>query len=375
MTDLSDKIRTLKNVLRTEYLTSASSQPWVVGFSGGKDSTLLAHFVVEMIKSVAPDERTRPIVFLSNDTRVESPIFQSFVDQQLEMLRENLAALRLPVTVVQTQPASEESFWVKLLGKGYPAPSPNFRWCTNNLKIKPTVRFLRDQVAEHGGATLLLGIRRAESSQRAKTIARHEAAAPDSAGWLTPHTDVQGCNVFAPIKEFTTEEVWALLLQLRPPWGGSYRTLIRLYRDAHAGECPFVASQNDQASCGSSSARFGCWTCTVVRKDRALDALAEQEDGDDLERLSAFRVRIKQVSDDPDHRSPVRRNGQAGWGPFKLESRRLLLDELLSLQTDLGHSLITDEEVNLIRHQWRLDEAMDLRRELNGRTPSSLIPV
>jgi DNA sulfur modification protein DndC len=373
MNDLAEKISTLKANLREEYLAQ-HSWPWVLGFSGGKDSTLLAHFVVEMLKQIAPDDRHRPITFLSNNTLVESPIFQSYVDRQLEVLRANLTALKLPISIVQTNPEPKGSFWFNLIGKGYPAPSPSFRWCTNHMKVKPTVRFLQLQADQFGGAILLLGIRRSESSQRAKTIARHELNQSGENNRLTPHTDVADCHIFAPIKEFTTEEVWALLLQLRPPWGGSYRELVGMYRDAHTGECPFVVSENDNASCGTSNARFGCWTCTVVKKDRALDALAASQDDESLEKLAAFRVRIKQISDDPANRSLVRRNGQPGLGPLNLEARRLLLEELLELQHDVHRPLISDEEVCLIHSQWRTDETTDIVRSLS-RVPPAFAPA
>jgi DNA sulfur modification protein DndC len=370
MDSLPEKLRQIRQALRAEYF-EPHGWPWIIGFSGGKDSTLLAHLVIEMLQRIAPDERRRRVLLVSNNTLVESPVFQSYVSGQLSTLRENLAALRLPVEVVETHPQTNESFWFHLLGKGYPAPSPSFRWCTNHMKLKPTARFLREQVTECGGAILLLGIRRSESQQRAKTIAAHEAKAGPAAGHLTAHTDVPRAFIFAPLKEMTTEEVWTLLLQLRPPWGGSHRALIDLYRDAHSGECPFVVTEDDKASCGTSNARFGCWTCTVVKKDRALDALAELSDDDALEKLSAFRIRLKKVSDDADHRLFTRRNGQPGPGPLKITSRELLLNELLALQVETNRPLISDEEVRLIRAQWRQDETTEIVRSL-GTAPATI---
>ena len=40
-------------------------------------------------------------------------------------------------------PNIEETFWVNLIGKGYPAPNTKFRWCTERMKIRPSDRFLR----------------------------------------------------------------------------------------------------------------------------------------------------------------------------------------------------------------------------------------
>jgi len=352
------KLKAVRRDLRDEYL-QPHAKPWIVGFSGGKDSTLLVHLLVECLLSIAPDERRRRVVILSNDTRVESPVFQTFVDRLLDHLRESLADLRLPIEVVKTTPRVDESFWVNLLGRGYPAPSPFFRWCTDRMKVRPTSRFIREQVSAAGEAILLLGVRRAESAQRAKNLARHDAAAN---GRLTPHTDFKGCYVFTPIKDLTTEEVWIALLNSRPPWGGSYRDLVRLYQDARSGECPFVTSTDDAPSCGTTSARFGCWTCTVIEKDKSLDSLIGAGH-DQLEPLAAFRQRIKDVSDNPEHRSKVRRNGQPGLGPLTVEARKLLLEELLSTQRAVGFELITPTEERLVREQWVVDDITALLRQ------------
>ena len=85
------------------------------------------------------------------------------------------------------------------------------------------------------------------------------------------HADLSGCMVFRPIVELSTDEVWEFLAMTTPPWGGSYQKLIKLYRDATSGECPVVTQKSDVPSCGTSSSRFGCWTCTVVEKDRSLE--------------------------------------------------------------------------------------------------------
>jgi DNA sulfur modification protein DndC len=355
----AEKLKAIRRELRDEYL-QPHTKPWIIGFSGGKDSTLLAHLVVECLLSIPPDERNRRVFIVSNDTLVESPVFQQFVDKLLENLNESLQALRLPTEVVKTSPRIEESFWVNLLGRGYPAPNRMFRWCTDRMKIRPTSRFIREQVSKNGEAILLLGVRRAESAQRAKNLARHDIAME---GRLSPHADFKGCYVFTPIKDLTTEEVWVALLNSRPPWGGTYKQIVSLYKNANGSECPFVLSTDDAPSCGTSSARFGCWTCTVVDKDNSLDSLITAGH-EHLEPLSKYRKRLKEVSDNPDFRSKVRRTGQPGLGPLTMEARKMLLDELLAMQTDVGFELISKTEVLLIQEQWSLDESEALLREL-----------
>lgn len=356
---LNTKLRSIRRELRDEYLQS-HTKPWIVGFSGGKDSTILAHLTIEALLALPHEERRRPVFLVSNNTLVESPVFQSFVDALLNRIADNVESLRVPVQVVKTHPVADESFWVNLLGRGYPAPNRTFRWCTDRMKIRPTSRFIREQVTTHGEAILLLGVRRAESSARAGSIARREASGD---GRLSPHSDHKGVWVFSPIKDLTTDEVWTTLLSCRPPWGGTYRDIVTLYKNAMGGECPFVMSSNDAPSCGSNSARFGCWTCTVVEKDGSLENLIAAGH-EQLEPLADFRNRLKSVSEDPDCRSKIRRNGQAGLGPLLLEIRRQLFDELLAIQAELEIPLITDLEIRLIQDQWSKDQAEDAWRVL-----------
>ena len=271
MDDIVDKLTAARAALRDEYRAD-HADPWIIGFSGGKDSTLLLHLVVEMLLDLPPDRRRRPAHVLSNDTRVESPIYQTHVDDVLARIEAGVNALDVPVDVVRTGPEVSASFWFNLLGKGYPAPNRNFRWCTDRMKIQPTSRFVRGLASDSGEVVLLLGVRSAESQVRAR---RMEGYAEKAVGRLSPHNDIAGCMIFQPIRDFTTEEVWALLLSLRPPWGGTHAALRKLYHDAGGGECPFVVDDADAAGCGTGSARFGYWTCTVVEKDHSLDGLID----------------------------------------------------------------------------------------------------
>lgn len=345
---LAERLDAIRRDLRDEYC-QPHERPWIIGFSGGKDSTLVLQLVLEMLLRLPPSERVRPIHVLSNDTLVESPIVQGFVSRALDRVREAMEGLRLPVTVVTTTPDPDHTFWVNLLGRGYPAPSRGFRWCTDRMKIQPTSRHIRSRISEAGEVILLLGVRRAESSNRAVSVARY-----DNGERLNAHNDLKGCLVFRPIVELTTEEVWTALLQLRPPWGGSHRELVTLYRNAQGGECPFVVDQDDAPSCGSSSARFGCWTCTVVDKDRSLQAFVDAG-FEHLEPLVEFRDRIKALSRDMQYRMVERRNGAPGLGPFTLDARRLLLDELREVERQVGITLISDAEVRRITEIWEDD--------------------
>ena len=361
LTSLPERLRQIRRTIRDEY-QQPHQKPWIIGFSGGKDSTLLLQLVIESILTISPDLRTRQVYVLSNDTLVESPVYQTQVVKSLHLIGEGIAALGLPIEVVQTHPEDDSTFWVNLLGRGYPAPNRNFRWCTDRMKIRPTTKFIRDKASASGEVILLLGVRKAESIARAQRIDGYSAN--EAAGRLNPHNDVKGCLIFRPIVHLSNDDVWHILLNVRAPWGGNHRELVTLYKNAQGGECPFVVSEADSPSCGSTSARFGCWTCTVVDKDNSLNGLIDSG-FEYLEPLSGFRERLKAVSNMPEYRSKTRRNGQPGLGPLTMEARRMLLDELFQVQAQTGLELITDHEVRLIRDWWGRDETTAVLRDMD----------
>ncbi len=361
-----EKITAALDELRDEY-QQPHDNPWIVAYSAGKDSTLLLQLVVEMLLRLAPSDRKRRVYVVSNDTGVESPLLSTHQLRSLERIGRACEALRIPVTVHLTKPDPKETFWVCLIGKGYKAPSRTFRWCTDRMKIEPTSLFIKDHVSAAGQVILLLGVRSAESSKRAESIARHGTSR------LNPHSDLAGCMVFRPIKDFTTEEVWQILLQRPPPWGGSHRELVTLYRNASAGECPLVIDRAQAPSCGTSSSRFGCWTCTVVDKDRSGEAIAENG-FEQYEPLLAFRDWLSTLSEQSDLRQLERRNGEIRFmdngkrmmGPFTLDARQMILDRLLDTQKAAGMVLISEEEIQTIKRIWVSDLLATVSRNARG---------
>lgn len=363
--DLSKSLREIRADLRDEYL-QAHDTPWIIGFSGGKDSTLLAQLVMDMLLDLPPSARRRPVHLVANDTLVESPVLGRHLDAVLARISAAVGPLRLPVTVAKTTPEIHQTFWVNLIGRGYPSPSRMFRWCTDRMKIQPTTAYIKAQVSAAGETILLLGVRRTESSQRRKSVGRYE-----NGERLNPHNSLEGCKVYKPIVELSTDDVWQALLQSRPPWGGTHRDLVTLYRNASGAECPLVTDKSEAPSCGTASSRFGCWTCTVVDKDRSAEAFVEAGYGD-LEPLLEFRDWLKALRERGDMRMAVRRNGSLNFvgegrlipGPFTMAARREVLDRLLAIQAEVGFDLITPEEIEAIKRVW----SQDLSRGLEGST-------
>ena len=346
------------NEVRAEYLSNVQSAPWIVGFSGGKDSTLVAHAVFQALLDIAPDKHTRPVHIIANDTLVESPLVVSHLNQSLQEIKQAADALRLPITVAVTIPDVEHTFWVLLIGKGYPSPNSQMRWCTDRLKIAPTSKYIKDQVASCGSAIILLGVRKNESEVRRRRI---EGYANDVDSRINPHNNLSGAYVYRPIVDLTTDEVWEILGSVPPPWGSSHSRLIKLYRDAAGGECPIVMSPEDAPGCGTNSSRFGCWTCTVVEKDKSLQGFVDSGNHQ-YAPLIEFRDWLKEIRNNLNLRMGKRRtgritvaNGKLIPGPFTLDARKMILERLLETQQQYGDRLISDAEIQKIHSIWAND--------------------
>ncbi len=346
---------TIRAEIADEY-AQPHKKPWIVGFSGGKDSTLVAHLVIEHLLSIPRSDRVRQVHIVANDTLVESPLVIGHIREGLAEIERAASAFDLPVTVATTAPDEDQTFWVNLIGRGYPSPNRSFRWCTDRMKIQPTSRYVRAQASLAGEVILLLGVRRSESATRAGIVARY-----DTGGRLHPHSDLRGCLIFRPILELDTDDVWEFLALNRPPWGGSHQRLIDLYRDAGGGDCPVVTSQEDAPSCGTNSSRFGCWTCTVVEKDKSLAGFIEAGH-ERFEPLLEFRDWLVSIRNEPSRRLARRRNGSFAFrkgvhlpGPFSLATRKEILHRLLTLQEETEMTLITNDEVHRIRSLWVRD--------------------
>ncbi len=366
--------RPLKDLIfEIQELYLNDDKPWVIGFSGGKDSTTILSLVYTALLKLKPAERHKHVYVVSSDTLVETPVVVDQIKHVIEAINTGADADALPISAHQVYPKTSETFWANLLGKGYPAPTTSFRWCTERMKIDPVSDFIMDKVAQFGEVIIILGSRSQESSSRAQVIAKHKI----DGSLLARHTSLPGAFTYMPIENWTHDEVWMYLLGTYAPWGGTNRELFDLYKGSNAGECPLVIDTSTP-SCGNS--RFGCWTCTVVTKDKAIEGLIENgatwmtpllkfrqklwesTDPKNKERLRNKRrrdgrisyVRSRSVNDDGS------RDIKRAFGPYKMEVRQDWLKELLTIERDLrngGHDieLITRPELHAIRKEWLHD--------------------
>ena len=356
---IADQWRDLVRGIRDEYLDTTHRFPWVVGFSGGKDSTLVAHGVFEALLSIPPSLRTREVHFVSNDTMVESPVIIAHLDMVTRRIDSAATNLNLPITVARTRPEPDKTFWALLIGKGYPSPNQTMRWCTDRLKIQPTSGYIKNNISRFGSAIVVLGVRRDESNSRQRSIDKRQN---DRGSNLTPHGDLVGALVYRPIVDLSTDDVWEILGSFHAPWGGDHKDLFQLYRDAEGGECPVVLSQNEAPGCGTKNSRFGCWTCTVVEKDRSLQGFIDSGNHHFLP-LVEFRDWLKAIRNKPEFRQAHRRNGRLSFdasgkhipGPFTIQARKQILEYLLRVQAEFGATLITEPELDVIYQFWTAD--------------------
>ena len=348
------KLKAVEVNIKRHYL-SPDERPWIVGFSGGKDSTTLLQMVFHVLANIPPKKRKRLVYILSSDTLLEPPNISRYLYKTVLQIEKSAHSLNLPMQIDVVKPSPNDTFFIRLIGSGYPSPNRWFRWCTDRLKIRPANRFIQDKLSLYGGVILLLGSRKAESSQRAASIKKHYKDAMEE---FSPHSSLAKAYVFSPIKDLTTDEVWTYLLQTPCPWGGDNSELVGMYKDASSGECPLVVDDTTPP-CGNS--RFGCWVCTVVERDRSMEGFVEAG-YENYEYLLEFRNWLYELRDNEDMREKKRRNGADGLGPFKLEVRKEILDRLLQVEKIVGEELITKREVEEIKRIWIADSLSVSRR-------------
>ncbi|AGF77228.1 putative sulfurtransferase DndC [Desulfocapsa sulfexigens DSM 10523] len=332
-----------KELLIENYISD--TRPWIIGYSGGKDSTLLLQLVFEILS----DDRVnneKPIHIITSDTGVEPPNILTHVKENLANIQTFIDKQNLPINIHQVVPSLDNKFWVNLIGRGYPSPTRWFRWCTSKMKIKPTKGIIEQLVEQHGSTILLLGTRKDESQARKRSIEKREY----STRRLNPHHEIKNTLVLAPISDWTTDEVWEYLFNELPPWGGNHDVLFDLYKQANSGECPLVVDLNTP-SCGGS--RFGCWTCTVVKTDKSMESFIEQG-AVWMQPLNNFRNWIKEIREDEHRRNHYRRTGELGNGPFNSTTRQEILENLLDTESKLPDNieLISDDEIVHIQKIW-----------------------
>ena len=51
-------------------------RPWLIGYSGGKDSTAVVELVYKMLLELSPEQRKKKVYIVSSDTLIENPLIK-----------------------------------------------------------------------------------------------------------------------------------------------------------------------------------------------------------------------------------------------------------------------------------------------------------
>ncbi len=381
---------TIKSLIKqTQDLYLSDEIPWVLGYSGGKDSTATLQLVWQAITALPVEKRVKRVHVISTDTLVENPIVALWVGRSLTQMAQASEEQCLPIQPHRLVPEVQDRFWVNLIGKGYAAPRPKFRWCTSRLKIAPSNKFITSVVKANGEAILVLGTREVESSSRAANMRKFKKNS--TRGLLSRNRELDRVWVYTPIADWHDDDVWQYLMQEKNPWGFKNEELLNMYQGATSdGECPLVVDTSTP-SCGDS--RFGCYVCTMVGEDKSMAAMIQNDEEKEW-MLPLLELRNKWLDiTDPDtdkknvkidaerkHRDFRRMNGtltvhnnRLVHGPYKQEYRAQLLEAVLKAEIiarNLGPEevkrlqLITLEELEEIRRIWVME-----KHELEDKLP------
>lgn len=363
-----EEFEQIKQEMALVYLHD--QRPWMIGYSGGKDSTLLCQLVFEMLESLSPEKRWKPIYIVTSDTMVENPIIRDYMHKMSDSINIASEAKKLNVQAHMIYPDIRQTFWSLVIGLGYPTPEPpGFRWCTDRLKISASNAFTYNTIKKDGEIVILLGVRKAESIARSRSISSREIEGKI----LSPHPQIAKAYVYSPLSDIPNERVWAYLL--RDPgisaWNTDNHYLYSLYRGENLSEEDSVIGQvNKETMQVTGNSRFGCWICTMVKEDKSLKNFIDHG-AKELIPLRDFRNWLVELRANPDARDYRRRNGgvyllsngEYGRGPFTMESRKEILRRLLQLEVDTGFELITIDELKVIDKMWE-DEGDLSRRAL-----------
>lgn len=364
MSITKDSIDGLIGTIQSLFL--ADSIPWMIGYSGGKDSTATVQLVWMALQRLPEKKRnSKPIYIMNTDTLVESPVVSKWVKKSLQLMNKSSKEQGLSFKTVQLTPAWDDTFWINLLGRGYPFPRRKFRWCTDRLKIQPVNNFIKSRIAEHGEVILVLGTRKAESARRARSMEYYEKKRVREL--LSPNPTLANELVFSPLADWTDDDVWIFLMQYPNPWGYSNMDLLTMYKGATAdNECPLILDDS-MPSCGKS--RFGCWVCTMVERDKSMEAMiANDQEKEWMTPLLEFRNYFGDEKKDSDRREFRRMHGNLSGnykklfhGPYKKEVREEWIRRLLKMQKQIQENgpeefhdleLIHIEELRAIRRIW-----------------------
>lgn len=326
-------VRETKEKIKRVYLQD--NMPWIIGYSGGKDSTCTTQIIIDTLLEMRANNIPlhKKVYVISSDTMVETPMIIYTIADTINKINMLADHCKLPVEANIIRPQISQSYWSNLIGRGYPCPNQTFRWCTDRLKIEPANKFIESLISKYGEAVMILGVREGESNSRDRVLDNHTIEGKD----LMRHTTQANSYVFAPIRNFTKDDVWNYLLTVKSPWGSDNSKLFKLYQDSLTGEeCPIMLSEADKKKTTCGNSRFGCWVCTVVSEDKSLTGFIKSG-VTWLKPLLEYRNWLFSIRDEQSRRMLCRRNGSLYFSKVNTDSEGNII---ISAKGDRSRNII-----------------------------------
>lgn len=325
-----------------------------IAYSGGKDSTAVLKLLFESYLRTKSSNAEFEIIYC--DTGVENPVIDRYVHNCLSALEQEFKHGNWPFSCKILHPETKQTYLVRVIGRGYPPPTNSFRWCTKDTRIRPVKHFIQSQGRD---PIIAVGTRYGESTQRDRTLRKSEEDASNSSFFQKQRDGYNEAVLFTPIIDFDVDDVWEALITLEKPIAIPTGTLVKLYKDGGA-ECPAIRDFKDKPC---SKARFGCWTCTVVRKDKSAQNMIA-EGYVELIPFLEFRDWLVEIRNKPEYRCKYRRNGREGLGPFNLYARQVIFDRLKKLENEVGYAILSQKQEDAIKMLWQKDLESDAYAKL-----------
>lgn len=304
--------------------------PWIIGYSGGKDSTCTTQIIIDSLIDLIDEGQklNKKVFIISSDTMVETPMIINIIEDTINRINRLSNKLHLPIEASIVKPLTNRGFWANLIGRGYPCPNQTFRWCTDRMKIEPSNRFTQSLIEKYGEVIMVLGVREGESNSRDRVLETHTIEGKD----FMRHTTQANSYVYAPIRQFSKDDVWNYLLTHKSPWGTDNKVLFELYQDSLSGEeCPIMMSEEDKKKTTCGNSRFGCWVCTVVTEDKSLTGFIKSG-VKWLKPLLEYRNWLVSIRDDDERRMKRRVNGSIYFSKINIEGDSLVISAKNSRQ-------------------------------------------
>lgn len=319
----------------------------VIGYSGGKDSSVVANLTLTAARRRIESGKPCPTLYLLHaDTGVENSAMVELAHGEMRRIQEFAQKHGFVVEILISQPALNEGFAAQIFsGRALPSFPESNRVCSTSWKVVPMSRLRKKLLRSAREGTfnpcIFLGTRAEESLVRA--VATANRGESDTTMWKAP----DGHWMLSPILRWASEDVWLYLgyVQAGVIEGYSDMTeIMRIYRDAGNSSCYVVGdiALDESRKAGGCGARTGCHTCLRVKSDKSMLNMLDEESGRYayMKPLSAFREFLAATQYDWSRRNWVGRtvdsDGYVAIRPDTYSPQMLeeLLKYALSIQAD-----------------------------------------